>query len=206
MAEITIAKLYEQILSNKEFQIPETGDLFFPAYIFTYDPKDEYAVRKEIENLKERLIRPYSFVDTLILNIFNEFIDYLKALKLGNSGLYSLLLEKEKSNDPPEETTDIVKEEANSRGFFDYINHKVEKHFKSATQHKRVYLLLYGFGSIFPFLRASAYLKNFEEHVKGYKLILFYPGKYENKNYQLFYEFNDENIYRAVPIDVLIKR
>jgi hypothetical protein len=206
MANTSISEFYDQILSDKGFQIPETGDLFFPAYIYTYNPKDEYVVRQEIENLKDRLIRPNNFVDALIINIFHEFIDYLDTLKLGNNSLYTLLLEKDKSNNPPEVIIDIVKREANSREFFDYINCKVEKHFISATQHKRVYLLLYGFGSIFPFLRTSNYLKNFEEHVKGYKLIVFYPGRYESKNYHLFDEFNDENIYRAVPIDALIKR
>ena len=205
MDKITISKFYDLILSDKEFQIPETGDLFFPAYIYTYNPKDEYAIRKEIENLKERLIRPNNFVDSLIINIFNEFVGYLKTLKLGDNNIYSLLLEKENSNDPPEEIIDIIKDQANSKEFFSYINKKTEEHFKSAGKHKKVYLLLYGFGSIFPFLRTSAYLKNFEEHIKGYKLIVFYPGKYENRNYRLFGEFNDENIYRAVPIDVLMK-
>ncbi len=205
MSEVTISKFYDLILSDKGFQIPETGDLFFPAYIYTYNPKDEYSVRKEIKNLKERLIRPNNFVDTLILNIFDEFINYLKTLKLGDNDFYSLLLNKEKSNDPPEEILDLIKNQANSREFFSYINKKATEHFKSSGKHKKVYLLLYGFGSIFPFLRASTYLKNYEEHVRGYKLIVFYPGKYENRNYQLFNEFNDENIYRAVPIDVLMK-
>ena len=72
MDKITISKFYDLILSDKEFQIPETGDLFFPAYIYTYNPKEEYVVRKEIENLKDRLIRPNNFVDTLILNIFSK--------------------------------------------------------------------------------------------------------------------------------------
>lgn len=205
MHDITISKFYDLILSDKGFQIPETGELFFPAYIYTYNPKDEYSVRKEIENLKDRLIRPNNFVDTLILNIFTEFIEYLKTLRLGDADLYTLLLKKEKSEDPPEEVISLIKDHANSCEFFGFINEKATKHFKSSGKHKKVYLLLYGFGSIFPFLRASAYLKNYEEHVKGYKLIVFYPGKYENRNYRLFDEFNDENIYRAVPIDVLMK-
>ena len=41
-------------LSNEDFQDPDTGTLFFPAYICTYDPEKEYEIRVEIENLKER--------------------------------------------------------------------------------------------------------------------------------------------------------
>ena len=205
MSEITISKFYDRILSDKGFQIPETGNLFFPAYIYTYDPTKEYEIRKDIEHLKERLIRPNNFVDTLILNVFDEFIEYLKSLKLGDNDLLPLLLEKETSDDPPEELMEILKKEANSKEFFEFINQKADMYFKSASKHKRIYLLLYGFGSIFPFLRASVYLKNFEDKIKGYKLIVFYPGKYEDGNYSLFNEFNDENIYRAVPIDVLME-
>ena len=37
--------------------------------------------------------------------------------------------------------------------------------------------------------------------VKGYKLIVFFPGYYGNTNYHLFGEFHDENIYRATLIN-----
>ncbi len=179
---MTISEFYDLLLSDKDFQNPETGKLFFPAYIFTYNPEDEYEVRKEIEGLKERLIRPDNYVDTLILNIFDEFIEFLKSEKLGKENLFDLILAKEESKDPSEETIALLKEKANSREFFDFINNKVVEHFSLPSEYKKVYLLLYGFGSIFPFLRTSEYLKNFEQHVKDYKLIVFYPGKYENQN------------------------
>ena len=198
---MTISEFYEILLSDKDFQNPETGKLFFPAYIFTYNPEDEYEVRKEIKGLKERLIRPDNYVDTLILNIFDEFIEFLKSKILGKESLFYLILAKEESKDPPEETIALLKEKANSREFFDFINNKVVEHFNLPSEYKKVYLLLYGFGSIFPFLRTSEYLKNFEQHVKDYKLIVFYPGKYENQNYCLFNELNDENIYRAILIN-----
>ena len=201
MSKMTISDLYDQLLSDKEWQNPETGKLFFPAYIFTYPPEEEYQVREEIEGLKDRLIRPNNFVDALVLNIFSEFLEFLKESKLGDESLFDLLLEKDRSSDPPEELTEILSEQASSLEFFNFINTKAEKHFQLPSKHKKVFLLLYGIGSIFPFLRASTYLKNFEEHVKGYKLILFYPGSYENKNYHLFNEFHDENIYRAIHLN-----
>jgi hypothetical protein len=204
MSEVSISEFYDKVLANKEFQIPETGNLFFPAYIYTYDPKDEYTIRKEIEGLKERLIRPSNFIDTLILNIFDEFIEYLKGLPFGEEVFYDLLIQKEQDDEYPDAVVKLIKEKANDIEFFDFINEKATKHFKGESVNKRVYLFLYGFGSIFPFLRASNYLKNFEAHVKDYKLILFYPGKYDSNNYLLFEQFNDENIYRAVPVDSLL--
>ena len=82
MADMTISEFYDELLSDKEFQNPETGKLFFPTYIFTYNHEKEYEIRKEIDGLKDRLERPSNFIDTLILNIFDEFIDFLKEDKL----------------------------------------------------------------------------------------------------------------------------
>jgi len=198
--KISISKFYEQFLSNKEFQDPETGNLFFPAYIFTYNPQDEYRVRKQIEALRDKLKRPNNFIDTLILNIFEEFLSFLKEQNLGQECLYDLIINKESSNYFPEEAARILKEQAKSLEFFNYINQKAKDHFSTSNGFKKVYLLLHGFGSIFPFLRTSQYLKNFEKHVSGYKLIAFYPGEYEDQHYHLFNEFHDENIYRAILI------
>ncbi len=201
MSKMTISDFYDQLLSDKEFQEPETGNLFFPAYIYQYDSKDEYNIRKQIRNLKDRLIRPNNFVDTLILNIYDEFISFLKDEKMGDESVLDLITQNDTEKEMPDNLKDVLFNKANSFEFFNYINAKATKHFKEPTKFKKVYLMLYGFGSIFPFLRTSTYLKNFEEHVKGYKLIVFFPGYYENKKYHLFGELHDENIYRATLIN-----
>ena len=198
---MTISDFYDQLLSDKEFQEPETGNLFFPAYIYQYDSKDEYNIRKQIRNLKDRLIRPNNFVDTLILNIYDEFISFLKDEKMGNESVLDLITQNDTEKEMPDNLKDVLFNKANSLAFFNYINEKATTHFKEPSKFKKVYLMLYGFGSIYPFLRTSTYLKNFEEHVKGYKLIVFFPGYYENKKYHLFGELHDENIYRATLIN-----
>ena len=201
MPKMSISDFYERLLTDKEFQEPETGNLFFPAYIYQYDPKEEYSIRKQILNLKERLIRPNNYVDTLILNIFDEFLEFLKSDKMGEDSILDLILNNDKERELNESLKKVLFNKANSIEFFDFINDKATKHFKEPSDFKKVYLMLYGFGSIFPFLRASTYLKNFEEHVRGYKLIVFFPGYYGNTNYHLFGEFHDENIYRATLIN-----
>lgn len=198
---MTISDLYDLLLSNKEFQNPDTGNLFFPAYVFTYNPADEYAVREEILHLKERLKRPNNYIDTLILNVFDEFVEFLKTTHLGKESILDLIYAKDNGECKQDEITHDLKMQAQSQEFFDYINKKASAHFDLPSEYKKVYLMLYGFGAIFPYLRTSTYLKNFEENVTGYKLIVFFPGKYENQNYSLFNEFNDENVYRAVLIN-----
>lgn len=196
---MTISNLFEE-LADKDFQDPNTGNLFFPAYIYTYDPGQEYKIRKEIENLKERLIRPDNYVDCLILNIYAEFILFLKDQFLGDESIFDMIIEEEKKN--PEGMTSLLKEKALSPEFFRFIDVKAQKHFNLPSKYKKVYLMIYGFGSIFPYLRTSEFLKNYEQYLSGgYKLITVYPGHYENKYYHLFSIFNDENIYRATLIN-----
>jgi len=196
---MTISNLFEE-LSDKDFQDPATGNLFFPAYIYTYDPGQEYKIRKDIENLKERLIRPDNYVDCLILNIYTEFIDFLKGQFLGEESIFDMIIEEEKKN--PEGMTSLLKEKASSPEFFKSIDAKTQKHFNLPSLFKKIYLMIYGFGSIFPYLRTSEFLKNYEQYLTGgYKLITVYPGHYENKYYHLFSIFNDENIYRATLIN-----
>ena len=137
MAEMTVSEFYDELLSDKEFQNPETGKLFFPTYIFTYNHEKEYEIRKEIEGLKDRLKRPNNFIDTLILNIFDELIDFLKEDKLGNDTLLDLLLDQDKNENQPQELFNILQDKANSIEFFDYIHHKAEAHLICPANFKR---------------------------------------------------------------------
>ena len=57
--------------------------------------------------------------------------------------------------------------------------------------------IIYGFGTAFPYLRASDFLKKTEKLIKEFKVIVFYPGTYKNSNYSMFNELNDDNLYRA---------
>ena len=79
---MTITELYNQ-LANKDFQDHETGNLFFPAYMYTYDPEKEYEVDAEITDIKHRLHRPSNYLDVMVLDIFEEFVSYLKQEKFG---------------------------------------------------------------------------------------------------------------------------
>ncbi len=66
---MTITELYTQ-LADKDFQDHETGNLFFPAYMYMYDAQKEYEIDKEILDIKNRLHRPkYLFGSSLASSI-----------------------------------------------------------------------------------------------------------------------------------------
>ncbi len=47
---INVDKIYN-LLADKGFQEPRTGNLLFPAYVYTYQPEQEYQIREQIELL-----------------------------------------------------------------------------------------------------------------------------------------------------------
>ena len=104
-----------------------------------------------------------------------------------------LILEKEKED--YKEALQWVKDEVEG-GFFNHFEAKIKDHFKESND-KRVFLIIHGFGEVFPYIRTSDFLKKTEKLIKEFKVIVFYPGTYKDANYNLFGELNDDNMYRA---------
>ena len=75
---MSIDKLYD-LLEKKDFLNPDTANIFSPFYFYTYDAKNEYSTRQEIERLKGKLERPLAMVDTLVLNLYDVMVEYLKC-------------------------------------------------------------------------------------------------------------------------------
>lgn len=197
---INIDKLYD-LMADKGFQEPRTGNLFFPAYIYTYPPEQEYEIREQLKVLAEKLKRPNQFLDCLVINIFHELIEYLKGISFAGKSLFDQVLEKEKEDSL--DAQNWIREEVNQGEFYRHFERKVKDHF-STDQLKRVYLVIYGFGNAFPYIRASELLKKTEGLIKEFKIIIFYPGDYSNARYNLFGELNDDHMYRANNLNNLL--
>jgi len=180
-------------MSDKGFQEPRTGNLFFPAYIYTYPPEKEYEIREQIILLTEKLKRPNQSLDCLVINLYEELINYLKQAKFAGKPYFDLIMEKEKES--PDDAMYWIKDRIN-KGFYPHIEKKVKEHFDDVSD-KRVYLIIHGVGNSYPYLRASEFLKNTESLIKEFKVLLFYPGNYEDAQYRLFGILDDDNLYRA---------
>lgn len=188
-------------MADKGFQEPRTGNLFFPAYIYTYPPEQEYEIRKHLHSLNQKLKRPNNYLDCMVINIYHEIVEYLKRTSFAGESLFDQIIKKEKED--PEEAHSWIRDEINHEGFYPQLEKKVKDHFQP-DKDKRVYLIIYGFGSAYPYLRASEMLKKTERLIKEFKMILFYPGKYANKNYSLFDLLDDDHMYRANYLNVLL--
>src|SRR5690606_28946126 len=158
---MTVAELYQK-LANKDFQDPQTAKLFWPVYMYGYDPKDEYKIRREIQDMKERLYRPNNYLNVMTLDIFQEFLDYLEAAKFGKRKKLEFYLDSEK--DKAEKVHQALVKDANDGKFFDWVHERITAHLDSSIDHEVAYVFIYGWGAIFPYLRTSKFLNNFEKN------------------------------------------
>lgn len=193
---MTITELYQQ-LADKDFQDPLTGNLFFPAYMYVYDPEKEYETEQEILNIKERLYRPNSYLNVLIIDIFQEFQEFLKQEKFGQHRKFDFYTKHEQ--EAYEKVQKALQQDAHSNRFFEWLAQRIRKHFDQSGDFQVGYVFMKGFGAIYPYLRASRFMNKFEKYITAYKMILFYPGTVKD-NYNLFGLLNDENLYRAIKL------
>ena len=162
---MTISELYT-LLSDKDFQDHETGNLFFPAYMYMYNPEDEYEINEEVSDIKNRLHRPSNYLDIMVLDIFEEFISYLKQEKFGKVSKYEFYINNEENK--PDAVNKALKADAYNDRFLKYLDTKIQDHLKNADEYEVAYVILKGFGNSFPHIRASRLMNNFEKYIKGY--------------------------------------
>lgn len=193
---MTISELYT-LLENDHFKDHETGNLFFPAYMYMYNAEEEYQINQEILDIKQRLYRPSNYLDVIVLDIYEEFILYLKQQRMARTNMFDFYRQNE--NTKPEAVDKGLFKEAYDKRFLNFLNQKIQDHLKIEDNHLRSYVFLKGFGNAFPHIRTSRFFNNFEKYVKGYKLIMFYPGE-AKEYYSLFGLLKDENLYRAIKL------
>lgn len=198
MKPLSTSELYDT-LCDKVFQDTVAGDMQYNFFVYQYPAENEYRIRKEIAEIKEKISHPEPQIDILALDMFEEFCSFLDGRPFGKKYASKLkyLLEKEESM--PETIENSLINEAGSDAFLNHIHDKIISHVEIIDQMKRPYVFLYGFGFIYPYLRASYLLNRYESVNESgrYKIILFYPGVASKSSYKLFSVLEDDHTYRA---------
>lgn len=196
---MTISELYAKLCDPK-FQNPRMGDLFYNFFIYQYPSSEEYAIREKIIEFKENLVRPVNNIDVLPLNLFEEFCEFLDSKPFGKRYPSYLKYVLEKEGEHSEEFVNILSQKARSEEFLRFIHRRILEHISIKDELHRPYVFVYGVGLMFPYLRASEFLSQYEVYNKSseYKVILFYPGRMEGTDFRLFETLNDHHTYRAI--------
>lgn len=182
-------------LADPQFQDLGAGLMSFPAYVYVYPPEREYEFREAVSELPERLRRPNVGQEPLLVNVYEELLSFLEDQTLGGRPLLNHILEREE--EAPEMVSRQIKQQATSGAFIQGLADQFEEHVSEDGERNRSYILVDGWGSVHPYLRSSKFLDLMEGRIGDYKLILFYPGTYEDGQFRLFGTLPSNRVYRA---------
>ena len=196
MTHMTIEQLYDY-LNSPDFQKTD-GNIFYNYYIYQYPASKEYLMRQQIVDFKEKLERPTTYINAMILDLFQVFCDYLSEEKFGDRSLLEDTLEEDRLH--PDMVTTELTTEANSDNFIHYVNERIKAHITQNDGLNHPYVLVHGIGKMFPYPRTNVFLTRYVQYndTSLYKIILFYPGHQEGNSFSLFDTLPDSHTYRAI--------
>ena len=197
MKRMTVEELYEYLCSPL-FLNPRNGNIFYNYYIYQYPAREEYDIRRQIQEFSQKLMRPTNFVNALELDLFKVFCDYLSSEKFGDTTLLEDTFEGDRLH--PDQVTLELTTEANSDGFISFVRDRIEAHMAMNDGYNKPYVFIHGIGKMFPYLRTNVFLTRYEKYndTSRYKILLFYPGHQEGNSFSLFDILEDTHTYRAI--------
>ena len=158
-------------------------------YVFDYEPQQEVAVRKRIQDLDQ---------SNTTLKYGYQLIVY---------DLYELMLKLLDEEEVLEDLKDLEEEEGTKYVFsaisdtlqFDDQGSLIVNYVLEHTPQDSV-VFLTGVGKCFPILRAHKVLNNLHQVMDHCPVVLFYPGRYNGNSLNIFNEMKEDNYYRAFPL------
>jgi hypothetical protein len=144
-----------------------------------YNEADELSLRAKIDEFE--LVTKQSGHEWTIFDLTDTFADWLANQRYAKSyfkkpELLSTLLPK----------------------YLDFITQEFENFLQAEAVNDNTVVALKGVGSLFGFIKVKEVVDKFAPLVKG-RLLVFFPGSYENNNYRLLDGYDGWN-YLAVSI------
>lgn len=162
-------------------------------YIFDYMPKDELTVRNHIKYLKRKINNSNKGIKIAEFDLYKIMIEILKEEEY-----LDLCFEKEKEEGFIEMAESIAEcfalDETND------INLILSRIVENIPEEDSV-IFLTGIGKCYPIIRAHNILNNMHQVFDKMPVILFFPGKYDGQELQIFGTVKDNNYYRAFKLD-----
>ncbi len=155
-------------------------------WVFDYLPEEELTVRKRIEDMKVNNSKGFEGFKLVVFDLYDILIDFLEQ-----EGFMEQCFAFEKRKGMGR----IVKAIGNLLQINDEESYIV-KYIKERTSTDAV-VLLTGVGKCYPVLRSHKVLNNLHQAIDHVPVVMFYPGKYDGQELQLFSEIKDDNYYRA---------
>lgn len=182
--DIIFENLYKRLI-EPDFGKKLGGEL--PLFIQPLDSSKQRETEEQVKRLASRLNR--KGVKVSVVNLFDLSIDILKE-----EGILDAILENE-SDIPHSDTVETLD------SILDISSTIIPRLQSIIESEEPDYLFLSGVGSVFPFIRSHGILNNIDELTDNCKLVLFFPGQYDNMQLNLFGHIYDENYYRGINLN-----
>lgn len=175
------------LLIQKDFGDKLGGEI--PLFIQPFDSQSQLQIEEHIDRLGARLNR--KGLSTLKINLFDLAVQILKE-----QDILDVILEDEKSISKD----DLI---ATMDSVLDISSVIIPKFQELIRENNPRYVFISGVGQVYPFIRSHGILNNIDELTSECKLILFFPGEYNNQQLKLFGLVPDENYYRGINLNEL---
>lgn len=182
--DIIFENLYKRLI-EPDFGKKLGGEL--PLFIQPLDSSKQRETEEQVKRLASRLNR--KGVKVSVVNLFDLSIDILKE-----EGILDAILENE-SDIPHSDTVETLD------SILDISSTIIPRLQSIIESEEPDYLFLSGVGSVYPFIRSHGILNNIDELTDNCKLVLFFPGQYDNMQLKLFGHIYDENYYRGINLN-----
>ena len=155
-------------------------------YIFDYPPEQELLVRERVEYIRKKNEQSDDEYRIVVFDLYEIIIEILKE-----KGYMEKCYEFEKKRGFDRITKavgNMLRITAKDSLIVNYIRER--------TPEKAIVFLV-GIGKCYPILRSHTVLNNLHQVIDNVPVVMFYPGKYDGQELNLFGEIKDDNYYRA---------
>ena len=155
-------------------------------YIFDYPPEQELLVRERVEYIRKKNEQSDDEYRIVVFDLYEIIIEILKE-----KGYLEKCYEFEKKRGFDRITKavgNMLRITAEDSLIVNYI--------REHTPEKAIVFLV-GIGKCYPILRSHTVLNNLHQVIDNVPVVMFYPGKYDGQELNLFGEIKDDNYYRA---------
>ncbi|WP_088049428.1 DUF1788 domain-containing protein [Virgibacillus dakarensis] len=155
-------------------------------HIFDYQPEHEMLIRNHVAFLKERINKDSSNQRITEFDLYEVVLEILDGKGYLQKNFQ--MEQKKDSQHVLNATRKALRLTLNNDLVIKYIAERVEQN---------DIIFITGIGKVFPIIRSHVILNNLYKAVGQIPVVLFFPGRYDGQELQLFGEIKDDNYYRA---------
>ncbi|MFS0645744.1 DUF1788 domain-containing protein [Siminovitchia sp. 179-K 8D1 HS] len=155
-------------------------------HIFDYEPEYEMLVREHVAFLKEHVNNSHSNQRIIEFDLYEVVLEILDSKGYLEKNFQ--MEQKKGSQFVLNATRKSLRLTLDNDLVIKYIANRVEEN---------DIIFITGIGKAFPIIRSHVILNNLYKAVDQNPVVLFFPGRYNGQDLQLFGEIKDDNYYRA---------